>query len=203
MRSRRLCAEIKGFGRFARASRLNGFRFVINLTGTTSGLMRRLWTRRRRLTARSLILLPFFLQPATAERMSDAEQDHFGQDDGLDEQEGTVGAENSQRAFSLTPPIKRQSGGDDFDEPKVFVRSGREEGCVPPPSRNDNCKGAAERRALECAAAGGSPDEDQVPVHSWVNVWTRLIAGRLLVPISLASVSSGKIIKSLEDPCRV
>lgn len=113
--------------------------------------------------------------------MSDAEQDHFGDDDGLDQQEGAIGAENSQRAFGLTPPVKRQSASDDFDEPKVFVRSRRQEGCVPPPSRNDNCKSADERGALEYAAAGRSPNEDQVSVHGWVNVWiTRLTVGRLL-----------------------
>ena len=81
----------------------------------------------------------------------------FGDDDGLDEQEGAVGAKNSQRAFGLAPPVKRQSGSGDFDEPKVFVRSPREEGCVPPPSRNDNCQGAAERRALEYAAGVACP----------------------------------------------
>jgi hypothetical protein len=62
----------------------------------------------------------FLLQPATAERVSGAEQNHFGDDDGLDEQESAIGAEDSQRAFGLTPRVKRQSAGDDFDEPKGF-----------------------------------------------------------------------------------
>ena len=116
--------------------------------------------------------------------MSDAEKDHFGDDDGLDEQEGAIGAKDSQRAFGLTPPVKRQSAGDDFDEPKVLVRSRREEGCVPPPSRNDNCTSADERRALEYASAGRSPNEDQVSVHGWVNVWTtRLIATARFLPL--------------------
>ena len=100
----------------------------------------------------------FALRPA-AKRVSDAEHDDFGNGDGLDEQQGAIGAEDAQRAFGLAPPIKRQYAGDDFDEPKIFVRSRREERCVPPPGRDDNRESADECRALECAAAGRSPNQ--------------------------------------------
>jgi hypothetical protein len=103
--------------------------------------------------------------PAATERLSDAEQDDFGDDDGLNEQEGAVGAEDSQRAFGLAPPVKRQSAGNNFDELKIFVRRRREEGCIPPPGRDDNNESADERHDLECAAAGRSPNEHYVSVH--------------------------------------
>jgi hypothetical protein len=97
--------------------------------------------------------------------MTDAEQDGFGNGDGLDEQEGAIGAEDSQRAFGLAPPVKRQCAGYHFDELKIFVRRRGQEGCVPPPSRNNNCKSADERYALEYATAGRSPNKHQVSVH--------------------------------------
>ena len=43
-----------------------------------------------------------------AERVRDAEHDDFGDDDALDEQQGAIGAEDAQRAFSLAPPVERQ-----------------------------------------------------------------------------------------------
>jgi hypothetical protein len=98
------------------------------------------------------------LRPA-AERVSDAEEDDFGNGDGLDQQESPIGAKDSQRAFGLAPPVKRQCAGDDFDELKIFVRSRREEGCVPPPGCEDNGESADERRALECAAASRSRNQ--------------------------------------------
>ncbi|HEY2186877.1 MAG TPA: hypothetical protein VGH39_17960 [Xanthobacteraceae bacterium] len=42
------------------------------------------------------------LSPA-AERVSESEHDAFGNGDALDEQEGTIGAEDPQRAFDLAP----------------------------------------------------------------------------------------------------
>src|SRR5215472_7713144 len=66
---------------------------------------------------------------------------------------------------TLAPPVKWQFAGDDFDELKICVRSRREDGRVPPPSRDDNAEGADESSALECAAAGCSPDEHHVPLH--------------------------------------
>ena len=94
-----------------------------------------------------------------SKRMSDAEHDDFGDGDGLDEQEGTIGAEDAQRALGLAPPVERQCTGDDFDEPEIFVRSRRKEGCVPPPGRHDNGESADECGALEYAVPGRSPNE--------------------------------------------
>src|SRR5215472_13607987 len=91
-----------------------------------------------------------YLLPPAAKGVSEAEHDD---------------AENPQRAFDLAPPVKRQFAGDDFDELKICVRSRREEGRVPPPSRDDNAESADERSALECAAAGCSPDEHHVSLH--------------------------------------
>ena len=71
-------------------------------------------------------------RPAVAKRVRDAEHDDFGDNNTLDEQEGAIGAEDAQRAFNLAPPVNRQDRGDGFDEPKVLVRSCREEGGVPP-----------------------------------------------------------------------
>lgn len=96
------------------------------------------------------------LLPAAAERVSESEHDNFGDGDTLDEQEGAIGAEDSQRAFDLASPIKRQFAGDDFDELKICVRSRREEGRVPPPGRDDNGESADERSALERTAASRS-----------------------------------------------
>jgi hypothetical protein len=44
---------------------------------------------------------------AAAERVSDAEHDNLGDGNGLDEQEGAIGAEDAQCAFGLAPPVKR------------------------------------------------------------------------------------------------
>jgi hypothetical protein len=110
-----------------------------------------------------LLLLP------AAERVSESEHDAFGNGDALDEQEGAIGAEDPQRAFDLAPPVKRQFAGDDFDELKICVRGYREEGRVPPPGRDYNGERADERSALECAAAGRSPNEYHVSLHDWVN----------------------------------
>jgi len=107
-------------------------------------------------------LLP--LRPA-AERVSDAEHDEFGDADSLDQQEGAIGAEKAQCAFSLAPPVKRQRAGNNFDKPKIFVRSRGEERRVPPPGRDDNGESADKRSALKCAAAGRSSNEDYVSVH--------------------------------------
>src|SRR5437868_2034053 len=52
-------------------------------------------------------------------------RDQAGRTFTLDEQEGTIGAEEAQRAFNLAPPVERQYAGDGFDELKVLVR-----GCV-------------------------------------------------------------------------
>src|SRR5712672_2470731 len=129
--------------------------------------------------------MPFALLPAAAERVSESEHDHFGDGDALDEQEGAIGAEDPQRAFDLAPPVKRQFAGDDFDELKICVCSRREEGRVPPPGRDDNGESADERSALECAAAGRSPDEYHVSVHAWStvgpHVLVRPVAGHALL----------------------
>src|SRR5258708_5187410 len=46
----------------------------------------------------------------------------FGTDRALLLIEGiAIGAEDTQRAFDLTPPVKRQCSGDGFDELKVLV----------------------------------------------------------------------------------
>ena len=104
--------------------------------------------------------MPFcFYSRRRRKGVSDAEHDAFGDGDALDEQEGAVGAEDPQSAFDLASPVKRQSAGDHFDELKICVRSRREEGRVPPPSRDDNGESADERSGLECAAAGRSPNE--------------------------------------------
>jgi hypothetical protein len=103
--------------------------------------------------------MPFWFLPPAAERVSESEHDDFRDGDALDEQEGAIGAEDPERAFDLAPPVKRQFAGDDFDELKICVRGCREEGRVPPPSRDDNSESADERSALECAAAGSSPNE--------------------------------------------
>src|SRR5215510_13704127 len=58
----------------------------------------------------------------------------------------------------------------EIDELKVCVRSPCEEGRVPPPSRDDNAESADQRSALECAAAGCSPDEHYVSIHDWSTV---------------------------------
>jgi hypothetical protein len=70
--------------------------------------------------------------------VSDAEHDNLGDGNGLDEQEGAIGAENAQCAFGLAPPVKRQRAGDGFDELEIFVSSRREEGCVPPPGSDND-----------------------------------------------------------------
>jgi len=49
-------------------------------------------------------------------------RDQAGRTFTLDEQEGTIGAEEAQRAFNLAPPVERQYAGDGFDELKVLVR---------------------------------------------------------------------------------
>src|SRR5205823_1713286 len=85
------------------------------------------------------------LRPAAAEGVSDAEHDEFSDGDAFDKQEGAIGAEDPQRAFDLAPPVKRQFAGDDFDELKICVRSRREEGRVPPPSRDDNSESSDKR----------------------------------------------------------
>jgi hypothetical protein len=54
----------------------------------------------------------------------------------------------------------------DFDELKISVRSRREEGRVPPPGHDDNGESAYERSALECAATGRSPNENQVAARA-------------------------------------
>ena len=124
--------------------------------------------------------MPFLLLPrAAAERVSESEHDDFGDRDALDEQEGAIGAEDPQRAFDLAPPVKRQFAGDDFDELKICVRSRREEGRVPPPGRDDNGESADERSALECAAAGRSPNEYQVSLHDWSTVGPHVCAQSL------------------------
>jgi hypothetical protein len=110
------------------------------------------------------------LLPPAAERVSESEHDGFGDGDALDEQEGAIGAEDPQRAFDLASPVKRQFAGDDFDELKISVRSRREKGRVPPPGRENNGESAYERSALECAAAGRSPNEYQVSLHDWSTV---------------------------------
>jgi len=124
------------------------------------------------------------LTPA-AEGVSESEHDDFGDGDAFDEQEGAIGAEDPQRAFDLASPVKRQFAGDNFDEPKICVRRRREEGRVPPPGCDDNGEGADERSALECAAAGRSPNEYQVPLHEWSTVGpyasARPVASRALL----------------------
>jgi hypothetical protein len=110
------------------------------------------------------------LLPRAAERVSESEHDGFGDGDALDEQEGAIGAEDPQRAFDLASPVKRQFSGDDFDELKISVRSRREKGRIPPPDRENNGESAYERSALECAAAGRSPNEYQVSLHDWSTV---------------------------------
>jgi hypothetical protein len=107
------------------------------------------------------------LPPAAAERVGEPEHDDFGDGDAFNEQEGAIGAEDPQRAFDLASAVKRQFAGDHFDEPKICIGRRCEEGRVPPPGRDDNGESADERSALECAAAGRSPDEYQVPLHDW------------------------------------
>ena len=116
------------------------------------------------------------LLPAAAERVSESKHDDFGDGDALDQQEGAIGAEDPQRALDLAPPVKREFGGDDFDELKICVRSRREKGRVPPPGRDDNGESADERSALECAAAGRSPNEYHVSLHDWPTVGPRVSA---------------------------
>jgi hypothetical protein len=95
-----------------------------------------------------------------------------------------------KREFQLThpcPATERTSGpyspsqtaicGDDFDELKICVRSRREEGRIPPPGRDDNDESADERSALECAAAGRSPNEYHVSLHDWSTVGRTLQLG--------------------------
>src|ERR1700736_6103735 len=108
-----------------------------------------------------------------AERVSDAEHDDFGDDDALHEQEGAIGAEDTQRAFNLAPPVERQYAGDGFDELKVLVRGGREEGGVPPSDRDDDGESADKRDALDRAAAGRFANEHQMSVHGWSTAGTR------------------------------
>src|SRR6202023_2500191 len=107
------------------------------------------------------------LRPAMAKRVSDAEHDDFGDDDALHEQEGAIGAEDAQRAFSLAPPVERQYAGYGFDELKILVRGCCEEGGVPPPGRDNNDESADKRSALERAAAGRFANEHHVSVHGW------------------------------------
>jgi hypothetical protein len=121
---------------------------------------------RRRLSiekSRIAVVLP----SASAERVGESEHDDFGDGDALDKQERAIGAEDPQRAFDLAPPVKRQLAGDDFDELKICVRSRRKEGRVPPPGRDDNGESADECSALECAAAGRSPNQYHVSLHDW------------------------------------
>jgi hypothetical protein len=98
-----------------------------------------------------------------AERKSDAEHDEFG--DGLDQQQSTIGAEDAQCAFGLTPPVKRQQAGDDFNQLKIFVCSRRKKRRVRPPSGGYYGKTADECCALERAAACRSTNEPDVLVH--------------------------------------
>jgi hypothetical protein len=100
--------------------------------------------------------------------MSDGEHDEFGDRDGLDEQESAIGAEDAQCAFALAPPVKRQYASNEFDQPKIFIRSRCEERCVPPGGDEDH-ESENERSALECAAAGRSSNKRDVSVHDWSN----------------------------------
>jgi hypothetical protein len=61
------------------------------------------------------------------EKMGDAEHNNLGDSNRLNEQEGAIGTEDPQCAFGLTPSVKRQRTGADFDEPKIFVRGRRQE----------------------------------------------------------------------------
>src|ERR1700680_2995748 len=106
-------------------------------------------------------------RPAVAKRVRDAEQEDFGDNNTLDEQEGAIRAEDAQRAFNLAPPVNRQDRGDGFDEPKFLVRSCREEGGVPPPGPDDNQGGTNKRSAFENAVAGRFGNERHVSVHGW------------------------------------
>jgi hypothetical protein len=71
----------------------------------------------------------------------------------LDEQGSAIGAEDAQCAFALAPPVKRQYASNDFDQPKIFIRSRCEERCVPPPGGDEDSESENERSAVECAAA--------------------------------------------------
>ena len=97
--------------------------------------------------------------------MSDAEHDEFGDGDGLDQQQSTIGAEDAQCAFGLAPPVKRQQAGNDFDQLKIFVCSRREKRRIPPPGGGYYGKTADECCALERAAACRSANEPDVSVH--------------------------------------
>src|SRR5262249_3489418 len=92
-------------------------------------------------------------RPVAGEKMGDAQHNNLRYRNRLDKQEGAIGTEDPRCAFGLTPPVKRQRTGADFDEPKIFVRSRRQERCVPPPGSDDNRESADERRALESATA--------------------------------------------------
>jgi hypothetical protein len=77
-------------------------------------------------------------------------------------------APKMRSALSPCPPVKRQYAGNDFDQPKIFIRSRCEERCVPPGGDEDH-ESENERSALECAAAGRSSNKRDVSVHDWSN----------------------------------
>jgi hypothetical protein len=55
------------------------------------------------------------------------EHNNLGDSNPYNEQEGTIGTEDPQCAFGLTPTVKRQRTAAVFDEPKIFVSCRRQQ----------------------------------------------------------------------------
>jgi len=87
-----------------------------------------------------------------AEGLGDAEHDELGDGYALDEQEGTVSAEDAERAFRLACPVRGQDTRGRLDQLKILVGSSGQDRGVPEPEGDDQNKGAYQRGSFECAA---------------------------------------------------
>ena len=94
------------------------------------------------------------LGPAAAEGLGDAEHDELGDGYALDEQEGTVSAEDAERAFRLACPVRGQDTRGRLDQLKILVGSSGQDRGVPEPEGDDQKQGAYQRSSFEC----GAPD---------------------------------------------
>ncbi len=67
---------------------------------------------------------PWELRPTAAEGMGNHEHNELSEGYSLDEQEGAIGAKDTQRAFGFAWPIERQQTRRGPDQPQVLVRGG-------------------------------------------------------------------------------
>ena len=92
------------------------------------------------------------LEPPAAEGLGDAEHDELGDGYALDKQEGTVSAEDAERAFRLACQVRGQDTRGRLDQLKILVGSSGQDRGVPEPEGDDQNEGAYQRGSFECAA---------------------------------------------------